>query len=137
MAEIPALVVDAIQLLTSHRHHVWIVRPLNNMDRPIGAQKYFSLWILGFHAVGGDSSRQPCIKTFSPSPSGPQKLAFHFILLAINQPLAISLRNAKQPSDGSSGCSANSLIQVLGVHWRRARGGALGSLVALMMVVWV
>jgi hypothetical protein len=29
---------------------------------------------------------------------------------AIHQPLAISLRNAKQPSDGSNGCSANRLI---------------------------
>jgi hypothetical protein len=30
--------------------------------------------------------------------------------LAVHQPLAIRLRNAKQPSDGSNGCNANRLL---------------------------
>jgi hypothetical protein len=32
------------------------------------------------------------------------------------EPLAISLRNAKQPSDGSNGCIANSLFKYDGVR---------------------
>jgi hypothetical protein len=39
------------------------------------------------------------------------KITYHELgSLAIHQPLAISLRNADQPSDGSNGCSANNLF---------------------------
>jgi hypothetical protein len=37
----------------------------------------------------------------------PEKTFIDFILSAINQPLATSLRNAKKPLDDSNGCSAN------------------------------
>ena len=54
--------------------------------------------------------KAPMYKNIQSLSFWPPKTCIDFILLAINQPLAISLRNAKQPSDGSSGCSANSLI---------------------------
>jgi hypothetical protein len=39
------------------------------------------------------------------------KITYHELSSsAIHQPLAISLRNANQPSDGSNGCSANNLF---------------------------
>jgi hypothetical protein len=57
MVWIPTLVVGAIQSLTSHKHHGWMLRSSTTASRLIGAQKYLFLWIWGFHAVGGHSLR--------------------------------------------------------------------------------